>query len=723
MRDREWIAAVKAAVGIGALVPELGMSRGRQGSMGPCPACGASERGSGDRRGPLGATSDDKGWACHRTGCGAKGDALDLVSRVRVGKPSAELDAGGWEALRAACAAAGWCDPAGAKGGTTAGGRRSGTGGSGSRVQPAQRPTGSPSGRKVVPVGAVLGGRRPRDAAPAPADDADPAAAGGGFAWRPGLAADAEARLWSPEGIGVLAYLHTVRKIPDESARHFGLGCVRIDGADWLTIPLRDPAGEVINVRYRSIPPAAKTFRVCAGRPLPLFGASELSDDLGSCPIVVEGELDVVALHAYGLNRNVVSGTAGAKAWKDEWLDQLEPYSSFTLAYDDDAAGEEGAGKLADKLGRDRCARAILPRKDAGDCLAAGIPPAEVRARIAGAQPMLGTELCTAGSFTSELEAAIANPTALIGIPTGLRELDKALGGGIRPGLIVLTAETGHGKSTGATWLLWHLAHLGVPGLLTSFEQSPLMTAEQLLRSEVGMDYLDVDVETRRKAGEALDRLPLRIVKHRGHMPVGELVDIVKFSVRRLGVRIVLVDHLDYIVDPESEKEVQEIRKVCELLSIYAEREGVTIFLIVHPANIKQLGSKRRRVTMYDIKGASAIRQYAHEVWVLEKAWYTKVRLHPATWWHFDKIRSKRGMAGSKVLTAFDPLACIYGETWESTPAGRRGVRIQIPNGGRPPDEPDDEAPPTGGGRKKRTKVEPKPDAPNGEDPGTGGAQ
>ncbi len=61
----------------------------------PCPACDAAQRGSSDRRGPVGLNSDRAGWRCHR--CGAGGSALDLAGYRLTG---GRLTAGDKEAWR-----------------------------------------------------------------------------------------------------------------------------------------------------------------------------------------------------------------------------------------------------------------------------------------------------------------------------------------------------------------------------------------------------------------------------------------------------------------------------------------------------------------------------------------------------------------------------------------------------------------------------------------------
>jgi twinkle protein len=428
-----------------------------------------------------------------------------------------------------------------------------------------------------------------------------------------------------------------------------------------------------VNVRFRRLPSdeaSGPKYRVCSGRPLPLFNADRLGEE---DPIVCEGELDVVALHEYGWTESVVSGTGGASTFREEWLDLLEPSGSLLLCYDDDEAGKKGATALAEKLGAYRCSRVRLPRNDAGACLAEGVDREIVARAFEDSESMLGIDVASVSAFAEEIERIAENPEELVGRPTGSAKLDEAIGG-LRPGLIVLSGETGQGKTTFATWLLAQQARMGVPTLLTSMEQSPVGTVQKLLRGQIGGDFLAVEKPERVRAMEALGRLPLHILRHRGNIGRSELLDAVRFSVRRRGVRNVLVDHLGFVVNPDADDERKEIESIVRELSILSEHEGVSIVLICHPSNMHV--AQKRRVSLSDLKGASAIRQDAHEVWIVEAAKPTKQRVYPASWIHFDKVRSDYGASGASVLLAFDPLATTYADSWGETPSGQRGVTL-----------------------------------------------
>ncbi len=572
--------------------------------------------------------------------CDDGGDVLDLVAGHLFDSTSKGITSDQWRAIQTECAKNGWCMNASRQDSITT-------------PSQARRPmTSEPSERPV---------------------------SSSGFQWLPDLPSSCVDRLWTDSGKLVRDYLE-YRKITVEAAKHFGLGAYEsAPGETWLTIPLRDETGTPVNLRFRRLPdehgtqPGGPKYRVCAGRPLPLFGSDELSLDAGDEPIIVEGELDRISLWQYGYQQNVVSTTAGAKTFAEEWLDLLEPFSGFLICYDNDDAGKDGATALAKKLGRHRCLEVKLPKNDVNACLMADVVQRDIDSAIGRAKPMVGMEIVSAGVYREEIERLVRSPDELIGRPTGSDNLDLAIGG-IRPGLIILTAETGEGKSTFATWLVAQQARMGVGGLLTSFEQSPVGTVQKLLRQQIGGDFTQCTEAERAEAMDELDRLPLHIVKHRGMLSPQKVLDTMRFAVRRKDVRNILIDHLGFVIDPDAEDERRAIQKVVRELSIIAEYEAVSCFLVCHPSN--QHLAQRRRVGLGDLKGASAIRQDAHEVWVLEKVGIVKSRPYPAARIHFDKVRSDFGASGSEVTLAFDPLACVYADKWSMTPSGMRGVDI-----------------------------------------------
>ena len=247
----------------------LGMTKTKN-AWGPCPKCNTCHRSDKDKRPPIGVAGDVS-WKCFS--CDAKGDIPILISYSLFQKSTKQLNSDDYESLNE------WLRD------------------NNFDQNPKQR---------TKKVKSNLQFQSPPDKY-------------NDFAWRDGLAIECKERLHSKDGIAVLNYLILNRKIGRQVIENADLGCLRV-GSDWyLSIPLKDKDGEIINIRFRSIPPAKKAYRVCAGRPLPLYGAESLGDKKVDV-LVVEGELDVLALRTYGFNENVVSGTSGATAnWPDEW--------------------------------------------------------------------------------------------------------------------------------------------------------------------------------------------------------------------------------------------------------------------------------------------------------------------------------------------------------------------------------------------------------------------
>ena len=662
---RSWLSEIGEHEVI-EVAKQIGMESKRLRSYGPCLSCRAVSRSDADRRGPVGLSSNGKGWRCWK--CNLSGDLADLVSLKVCGKKIKETTKDEKAQVRDRAYSMGLC----------------------SAINGSSMPS-------VLNVSQVISKKAPD---PKPTERVKPDT--GPFRWSNNLADECMNNLFLSDGKETLDYLVFGRRFNEEIIREFGLGVLLIRNSggaimeQWVSIPLRDDIGRIINIRFRRTPTPCpcggsrgsctrcggsgtvkKAYRVCAGRPLPLYGAHLLSADHKSDIIITEGELDVIAMHHYGFDKNVVSGTSGAGAnWPDEWLDKLEPYKHFTIVYDDDEAGKSGALKLATKLGTYRTAMADLPFNDPGECLSEGVGIEEISRCLDLATSLCGVTLRKVNEYEEDIERLINSPEELIGRPLGSEKLDRVIGG-MRPGLWVVTGETGHGKTTWATWICREQAMLHVPVMLTSFEQRPIGTVQKLLRSQMGGDFMKATPEARRESLYELGQLPIFIMDHYGETTRDQVVDAIRYSVRRHNVKVALIDHLGFLTRGAGDKERQVIEEVVRDLALIAINDGVTIILICHPN--RTFASQQRRVKISDLKGASAIEQDAHVGLVVERQAPRAERGFPAAKVYVDKVRSEFGSPGAHVIMPFDPLACIYADTWDETPSGKAGLRPIVP--------------------------------------------
>ena len=154
-----------------------------------------------------------------------------------------------------------------------------------------------------------------------------------------------------------LEFLEEDKGITQESVKRFKLGLCQENGTQWLAIP-HFHGQDLINVKFRSLPPAKKTFRRIPGCQSILFNMDALREHKEIH--ITEGESDAITLIQAGVE-NVVGGTTGAGSFDPEWIDQLRGQKRVYICYDADEAGQKGARSLAKRLGYNRCFNVELP--------------------------------------------------------------------------------------------------------------------------------------------------------------------------------------------------------------------------------------------------------------------------------------------------------------------------------------------------------------------------
>jgi hypothetical protein len=162
------------------------------------------------------------------------------------------------------------------------------------------------------------------------------------------------------------------RGISEETMGRFELG---FDGAA-IAIPVRDDAGELVNLRRRFLAhDADPKIRGLVGRGTQLYPIGALAGRPRFL-VVCEGELDALLLDQLGLA--AITGTGGAGHWKPEWTEYVAARARGVVAIVLDADATTTARRRAAELraaGVD--ARAVDlsrlgygPKTDVGDLLA-----------------------------------------------------------------------------------------------------------------------------------------------------------------------------------------------------------------------------------------------------------------------------------------------------------------------------------------------------------------
>lgn len=229
------------------------------------------------------------------------------------------------------------------------------------------------------------------------------------------------------------------------------------------------------------------------------------------------------------------------------------------------------------------------------------------------------------------------------GYSTGWRCLDKYLQGLRHGEVTVITADTGAGKTTFATHLMVNAAMQGVAGWINSWEMRPETTMRKLasiiLRKPMKLqDFTAQD-------SEAFDQWSSKYRLYVNPNTIGTDLHALTKQLRRakeLGIELVMLDHLDYLVNTRREKLHEAIDETVKRLHELAFALQMHFLLICHP---RQTATGSEEVGIHSLKGSSSIKQYADNVLVLHRCARTDSTADP----NKTKIRiAKNRMFGTE---------------------------------------------------------------------------
>lgn len=149
--------------------------------------------------------------------------------------------------------------------------------------------------------------------------------------------------------LNIREWLKNDRLLLEEDIDDYELGYGVFYGKSWITIPVRDASGTVQFMKLRHDPFVASggAKYMSTGGDAAIFNAEVLKDKPDQL-VICEGEFDCLALRAFGIP--AISSTAGARTFKEEWIDQLTSVRHLYICFDNDEAGEQGATELIEKL-------------------------------------------------------------------------------------------------------------------------------------------------------------------------------------------------------------------------------------------------------------------------------------------------------------------------------------------------------------------------------------
>ena len=411
---------------------------------------------------------------------------------------------------------------------------------------------------------------------------------------------------------------------------------------------------QLVNIKYRSIPPASKFYMREKGCPSYLFNGDAIEAD--NSIILTEGELDAIVATQLGFR--AVSGITGASSGLvAEEMKQLDRAKKVIVIYDSDEPGQAGAKKVIDRIGIERCFNIVLEQKDLNEFLLSGGTRETLEQLITDSQ---NTRPEAVFSF-SEIIDEINRDRGLTGLQTGYKALDNVFSG-LGPGkLTIVAADTRVGKSTFCNNIFKNLALQGIPVLVFSLENQPVETAKRISTMLTGKRYNDISLVEFEEIKKQFSELPFYFYfagdKDTDVQTIRQVTGAAK---KYYGVQAILIDHMQFF-GRSITHQAQELSRLTIQLKRLAVGFGMPVMAISHISR-KENSQQNRIPTIHDLKGSSSIEQDADQVLVL---WRNLSPVdQPELMSDFDSSEYEKKQSEMLVRIHKDRNGCGYGDFW-----------------------------------------------------------
>ena len=400
-------------------------------------------------------------------------------------------------------------------------------------------------------------------------------------------------------------YLQYDRKIDYNTIKHFNLG---LSEYGELAIPIYKN-GELINYKFRTLPPKKKDFKHVKGSEMWIFNDVGIEEGKKIGEIcITEGEIDAISVYQAGF-KNVISVTNGTQS-TGLWIEKLDEIKKIFINFDNDEAGKAGALKLAERLGIEKCINVVTPSpyKDANDFFLKESPQA-YKNLLSNSKKFPIEDVVTLSDFYDEVRQ---NKTGKKDFEFPYNNLNKVTGGFNRSNLMVVSGETGHGKSTWLINVLVKLAQKGIPVLYMPLEDNPRYIARRIFNILSGMEVSRLDEHNWESLKNIIRDFPFYMYIGQEKLDINIFSQIVERGKKLYNIEIFALDHIHFLAKRVRDM-TEEIGYIMRELVEICRKYNISIFNIAHIR--KKLGGERKDMpNIDDLKDSSALKQDAHMV-------------------------------------------------------------------------------------------------------------
>jgi twinkle protein len=364
--------------------------------------------------------------------------------------------------------------------------------------------------------------------------------------------------------------------------------------------------GELVNIKYRD---GRKNFKLYKGAEKVFYNIDSIVG-YTEC-VIVEGEMDVLALHEAGI-KNVISVPNGATLnsnnldYLDNCIDYFEDKEKIILAVDSDEAGQALQAELIRRLGSEICYLATFEDcKDANEYLLKH-GKEKLPGRIKGSKPVPMENVTTFRDIEGEITDFVHNGFKP-GYQVGLEHFDSIFST-YTGQFITVTGIPSSGKSDFVDQMVigynqnyrWKTAFASPENVPTYLHAHKLMRKVwqgMPTKADIGGDKWNQIADHCNESFFHIDmeRYTLESVLRKA----AELV-------KRKGIKCLVIDPFNKVrdVDSKTEDVNKYTMEYLQKIEIFAKKYDVLVFIVAHPTKMyKDKDGKIEEPTMYNIKG------------------------------------------------------------------------------------------------------------------------
>jgi twinkle protein len=415
------------------------------------------------------------------------------------------------------------------------------------------------------------------------------------------------------------------RGINEDTCKLFKYGVTEYRGKPAQVATYCDDAGSPVAQKIRF--PNKEFLIVGDARKMTLYGRN-LWRDGGRMVCVTEGEIDALSLSQVQGNKwPVVSVPNGAmnaaKAFREN-LEWLEKFDTVVIMFDNDEPGQKAAKEAALVLSPGKAKIASLPLKDANDMLVSG----KAKELI---ESMWNAKVFRPDGIIpgTELWDAIINEPSVTSVPYPWAGLNSMTMGIRQRELVVLCSGTGIGKSSVcrelASWLIGSGETIGYIALEESVRRTALGLMGIQANKPLHISMEGVSEDDLKKAYEAsVGCGRVFLYDHFGSIDSENLLSRIRYMVRGLGCKWIVLDHLSIVVSGISAGDGGDERRLIDntmtALRSLVEELGCGMVLVSHLKRPEGRGHEEgAQTSLAHLRGSAAIAQLSDLVIGLER--------------------------------------------------------------------------------------------------------